>query len=832
MSTQDSIIHYSKEDFSNIVSSFEDLQHEAKINVPQAPASTALEAFGTASTGGTTAPQANNVPAFAHQKPMMANILAQVQSLVTDSEIVSTEGFTEGNRPSVSQLLAGGRSLVYSQEKVANNQLHVANKIAETLQNCGLEAYRIPQLTRNLFIQLLRGSTAINDPAEREDFVKSCESMDIVPRDFGTGNRDNLLNPRLYFDPKTYGDLLSDNKSLARAFEAFGQNINEIPIDNRLTLTLTIARAKTSYMERAFATVSQPTNHVVIRVPWAEVYTLNNSNNPNPQVRSQAPMLLNTLFLNPTSVNTQPQLVTPLLANDNGTPKALAASVYSDQVTDTTYINTGVTTNLFTLTNNQARMGYQDVNFSDIIADGGYVDTVLVKVTSTPSSGSPTSEIFEVPVSTDSSTTFTRGTNSDNSMVQTVQFTFFTIFSASTQVLSAGNQVATTIGSVFTQSKARIRLTLSAQMDTNIGTYTCTGVAEATQVPAMTTTNSTQGIPAEEATAYGQLTFEVVAFKNHLMFDEENLRKTNLAVRSRNAQVTFVIPQGRTLIVDYALQQKDDPDTLQMISTTITLGNDARNFIVSTNKQDNVYSQLNNLEQNPELTGETIPQKLSIVAPVILPAIQNITIDMSEATISNMRESEKPTDMMTHFQNAIMPVLQEIVGKSLYSTVLEPGEQIVFKAIANITVIHRIFGIRQYHEILTYPGTHLTGADLSFGLPNNLRVDAIGTYMTTINGKEICGPNQSLMYFFPVRERDPAHWSSFGTIQNSGTYNATFAHQHNGAVQRRLIHNSREIMFPTNPMGLIATITGLNTYLGSVSPLVFNVNTPKYNTVT
>ena len=826
--SQDSIIHYSKEEFAGFINSFENVQVEA--NSTPSTQGAALEAFGQ-SSGSTPVPA--KPPAFAQPRSYMGNILAQVQSLVTDQAIVSTEGISEGARPTVSQLLSGGRALVYSQEKVATNQLHVANKIAETLQNCGIEAYRLPQMTRNIYTQLLRGSTAINDPADRQDFLNSCESMSVVPKDFGSSSHDNILNPRLYLDPSSFREIINDNRSLANAFEAFGQNINEIPIDNRLTLTLTIARAKTSYMERAFSTVSQPSNHVVIRVPWAEFYTLNNSNNPNPQVRSQAPVLLNTLFLNPTMVNTQPQPVVPLLDNDNTTPKALAASVYSSQVNDTTFINTGVTTNLFSLTNNQARMGFQDVNFSDIIADGGSVETVLVKVTSTPSSGgSATSEIFTVPVSTDSSTVFTRGTNSDNSMVQTVQFTYFTIFSAATQVLQAGNQIATTIGQAFSQSKVRIRLTLSAQMDTNIGTYTCQGTAEATQVPVVTTTNSTQGIPANEATAFSELTFEVVAFKNKLFFDEENLRKTNAAVRSRNAQVTFVIPQGRTLIVDYALQQKDDPDTLQMISTTITLGNDVRNFTVSKNKIGNTYDQLNLLAQNPELAGETIPQKLSIVAPVILPAVQRITIDMSEATISNMRESEKPTDMMTHFQNAIMPVLQQIVGQSLYSTVLEPGEQIVFKAIANITVIHRIFGIRQYHEMLDYPGTHLTGADLSFGLPNNLRVDAIGTYMTTLNGEEICGPNQSLMYFFPVRERDPSHWSSFGTIQNSGTYNATFAHQHNGAVQRRLIHNSREIMFPTNPIGLIATITNLDSYLGSVSPLVFNVNTPKYNVMT
>ena len=643
-----------------------------------------------------------------------------------------------------------------------------------------------------------------------------------VPQGLNTNNTPISLES--YYPGHIAAKISQDAHAGDRIFntEAFGQDVNHLPVENRLTMALVIERPNTSFMDRAFARVPCKEGHICITIPWAEVYNLDNSNSPNYQVRNTAGVVLNTLFKNPTMVNTQPQPVVPVLTNDTGDVKVLVASVVP-AITDTTFICTNVQANLWALTDVQNKMGYEATNFTDLICEGGRVKSILLQVTS-GSGSSATTEYFNVPTHYLQTSQFQRTNNNISSFELTTSFSTVTTLRAGTLTVEG---TESQIFSSFTNSLVQVNITnIGPVLDINSGNLSTgqpqSGPSNVQQIAAAGQTT----IPSNEATAFAaiQANIKVIGIQVELYFDEENLRKTNLAVRVLRNQYTFTVPQGRTVIVDFALQQQDDQETLKTVTTVSTLGNTARQSTLLEDSLNYMYDQLSFMSNNPEITTRNkLPRIMSVTAPIIIPAVAKASLNMNDGKTDVMRESERLSDMKWRFGEALYYSIQQIESQTLLNTMRAPGQNGVYKCITHNTLRGMFFPIKEYHQTLDYPGTNVTGADLSFGLPNGYRVDVVGTNFDTFMNK---------MIICPVDEKNPSHWTSTATIQDAASYTAVFPYQRYNATSRRIIHNSREILFVPTPVGIILEVTNIEAFINGFSTQFVSFNIPSYNQLT
>lgn len=645
-----------------------------------------------------------------------------------------------------------------------------------------------------------------------ESWISYVQSQELTP-----SFKSPLLSAESYICGENAAMVSADLKhNRVLSNEAFGTGVNHLPVDNRLNLSLTIDKACRSHMDRLVYRRACKDGHFVMSIPWGEAYVLNQSNSPNYEVRNNAGIVLNELYRNPTSINTQPQPVVPLPSNDTYTPAWLVCTTV-DTITDPTFISTGVTANLWALTDNQNRMGYTATNFTDLIAEGGCVKSVLLKVTDT-TSGANTVEYFTVPTKYLQIAKFQRTNNNSSSMILTVNFDVTTALRSGT-LTYAGSP--STIFSGFTTSVAQVKITgIAPSLQINNGDFTANvGGVQPKQLLAQGQT----AIAPAETTTFGNLKFEVIGIQPELFFDEENLRKTNLAFRTLMHQYSFTVPQARSIICDFALQQADDTETLNGIGTMICEGNDIREYTMLTNDLQNVAGQLQLWQSNPEFQDVRMPRLMSITASQIFPYILQDTWNLNDGSIAYMQNSTLPTDVMNTVGFRIQNFIAHAETWSLLNRFREPGQQVVYRIFTHNFLARMLFGIHQYHLSLDYPGTKNTGADVSLGLPNGYRLDIVGTNWDQLRNK---------MLIIPYNERDPGHWSSCAQILDAASYSAVFPYTRFEATTRRIVHNSREIILTMTPVAAMLEFQNVDQVYGANPGVGVTLNNPALNQLT
>ncbi len=586
------------------------------------------------------------------------------------------------------------------------------------------------------------------------------------------------------------------------ATEAFGADIDKVQQDNRITIVLAVLRSFTSIIDKVLPRVMEESNVVSIWIPAPEVYNLAASMSSSSAVRNSAlnrtPLV--ELFKYPDVVSTQQRQIIVQKANDTGE----VACVYGQVGDNSGTLNTNVQANLFDLTLDSTMIGYNAVDYTDLVAEGGRISKILVQATKT-SNGVVTTEVFSVPVDYIPSAPFVQSPNNiDSGDVISNIVTPYILRSNSVQ---ADGVTQTAMFANYTDAAVQIDVNFNAQLNLKTANITGSGSVNSTLRPRA---GLTTGVSAATTADFANVKFQIIAYTPELFFDEENLRKTSIAVRCAYLERQFVIPMGRNFVVDYALQQSDDGEVTATLNKVMAIGNSIRGLDIIQSRLTEVSGALAFALANPEQASVVSPTRLSIAATLCLPYVVMATLDFADAKTAIMRESERLSDMHARLRELLLNVLATVCAQSLYLNNLEAGEKPVFKCTTYSVIGDLIFGILDYHNTLTDVVTAENGCDYSFQLPNGYRIDLIKTTFVDYEG---------IIMVVPVREADKTHVTSFGTIRDRGTYTAQYNPINNGGVSRRIVANSREIVFPTNPVGAIIKVLNISAELGTVSPM-------------
>jgi len=579
------------------------------------------------------------------------------------------------------------------------------------------------------------------------------------------------------------------NQQAAQALESFGEYSDRVTSDSRLAVALTVLRAHRSLIDRVLPRRAAEDPVVIIKIPSPEVYNLDMSQNPVAKIRYNAdrqPLI--ELYRDPTMVNTTPQVIVPLKTNDTATPPGLIA----DGI-----IVAGQKVNLFDLTMQANVIGYQAIDWTDLVSDGGSVSAILMQVTSTSTATPPvvTTEIYSFPTQYLRSAQFVTQTNVNDSGDRAANLHCKWNLTAGS-LMSNGS--ASTIFSTFTGVNTLLDVSFNA--DLNIKTSYVNGNGS---VAASLSTALPGGVPGGVNTAFGLLTFQIIGWSAYLFFSEENMRKTTGAVRMNFKEIEFLIPVGRNFIVDYSLMgQEVGEEVTNVVSEVINIGNSARSVTIMSDVLTAVNARLVYEAANPDIDYYSSVAQDYVAGTLSLPHVWvgNLNVDLAAV----MRESERLSDLHSYITSRILALIADGHNKSMYTENFEPGERARYKVITSGPIAEILFGITQYWNTLDDKVAVAAESSYSLKLPNGTQLDIVKSNFEYF---------ANTMIIIPVRDAKPDDVTSFGTVLDRGTFVGQYTPVSNGAANKRIVANSREILFPTNPLGFLITVSGLETQL-------------------
>ena len=577
--------------------------------------------------------------------------------------------------------------------------------------------------------------------------------------------------------------------------EAFGDDMNRLNSDDRLTMNLTIMRPYDNAMDKMFARVSDSSPIVTIKVPAPEVYnwaaTQGATTTSYQRNGSTNTFPLRNLFRNPTPVNSTPQLIVPNPANDtNGT------LLWSH---DETYYKSNVGISALDLAKNAAYFNGQYIDRTDLVSEGGRVSSIIVAVTATVSS-SPVTEYFKLDTNVYDMARFVMMTSVTRSGQRIATFDVALMLAPG---ITQYNGTASTICAALTDAKIQLDISVTAKINLMTGDLQANGSVnlELKQLAAGT------AIGAGTQTMFGTASGTLAAYTTKIWYDEENQRRANLAIWSNYREMQFPIPRSRVYFTEYSLEQEIDENAVAATSSVIGLGNARRGLDIMVNALNDTIESLAYAAAEPELATLNGISEASFASSLAKPTVFSSTIDFSDTSINVMNESTRLVEIHGHFRARLLMMLSELAAQSLMLNHYKPGETVVFKAIMHSTLADIVVGIDDYHPALADREKAATGADYSMVLPNGYRFDVVKSNWDCL---------EQMIYLMPVIDSDPANILSGGSIRDCGTISTTYTPTNNGSVVRRVASTTREILMITNKVGLMIKIMNLPDELGTI----------------
>lgn len=579
------------------------------------------------------------------------------------------------------------------------------------------------------------------------------------------------------------------------AIEAFGEDMNRLASDDRLTMSLTIMRPWENIMDKAFARVNDASPIITIKVPKPEVYDYQATQRVGSTAaerNNSAP--LRDLYRNPSRVNTAPKRIIALNANDSN-------SVLWNGAAAPTYYKTGKDISTLDMSRDVNRFGYGQVDRTDLVADGALLESVLVTITDpSGNSGAGVTETFALNVRAMALSMFVTLNGNTTSGDRGLTLPCVLPISADTKQWDGS---ASTIAARLTDAKVLIKLRVSASLNLQTGILQASSSVNKEIVAKAGTT-----ISAATTTFFGNLQATCSAYSVESYFDEENQRKANLAVWCQYREMQFVIPRSRVYFTEYALAQEVDENAIQTTSSVIALGNGRRGLDTVVNRLNDVAATLDFVAKNPEIAQYNTIDEQSFASSLVKPSVITTHMDFGIEELNVMNESTRLSEIHGRFRARLLSIVTQLMANSLMLNQYKGGETPVFKLFVHSTIADIVIGILDYHPDLDDRETIATGADYSMKLPNGYRIDVIKSNLDCLKQR---------LYGVPVIESDMSSLLSACSIRDCGTVTLNYSPTNGNSVTRRVATTTREIVMMSNPVGFMFEIKGLKTQLGDCS---------------
>jgi hypothetical protein len=314
--------------------------------------------------------------------------------------------------------------------------------------------------------------------------------------------------------------------------------------------------------------------------------------------------------------------------------------------------------------------------------------------------------------------------------------------------------------------------------------------------------NSAGAQPSAAVTSLVQsLSVSLEGYSVDARYSEENLRKSNLAIRYHVRTFDFEISNGRNILIDYSFQEELPDFLMSLVTEAISLGQDHRGIDVIIKELMYVYDVTNLENQHPAFRDRLDKIGFQYISgQLVRPVVYMNTIDIDNTDF--IRSGDMLGDIRSYVQWELLNLCSLIYQNSFYKHQLKPGEKPVFKCFTSSVILENILSIPHYHNHLnTEEPVDGSTVEYRLCLPNGTIIDAVSVTYNYMRDK---------MVLIPFRPGMPDDILNFGHNWDFGTFLAHYNPQLDNAVNKRVFSNSRTMVIPTLPMGLYLQVENIS----------------------
>lgn len=576
------------------------------------------------------------------------------------------------------------------------------------------------------------------------------------------------------------------------AQEAFGVDTDKVLPDIRASIAVTLLQFHRGLLDRIVHRRTSSTPHVNYVVPYAEVYDMLKSNDASHTVRDEGdhriPFI--NLYADPKAVSNQLQPIVPLAANDTN----------GDLVADGV-IKFGREVNLFDLSKLANQIGKTQYNYTDLVSENVVFDSVIVALTS----GS-TTEMFQISTANVQGAKFQMQPNTNDSGDRGCMFRYVAKLGKDTKTVTGAD--STILANCTDTDFIRLELHVSSQISLKTSSVYAMCSLQASGY------NRAHGPVADAVTQIiNGLTIEANGYAVDARYSEENLRKSNLAIRYHVKTFDFEISNGRNILVDYSMQEELPEFLMSLVTEATSLGQDHRGLDVIIRELLYVYDRANLENSNPEFRDRIDRLGFQYVSSqIVRPMVYLNTIDLNN--VDTIRSSDVLGDIRQYVEWQLINLTSLLYQNTYYKHQLAAGETPVFKCVTSSVILENLFNIPHIHDHLNKDAP-ADGSTVEYRrvLPNGTVLEMVSTTFDSMRDK---------LVMIPWRESMPDDILNFGHNWDYGTFVAHYNPQLDNAVNKRVFSNSRTMVIPTNPMGIYLSFENLGTIIDLFSVINYD----------
>jgi hypothetical protein len=296
----------------------------------------------------------------------------------------------------------------------------------------------------------------------------------------------------------------------------------------------------------------------------------------------------------------------------------------------------------------------------------------------------------------------------------------------------------------------------------------------------------------------------MAAYSVDAKYSEENLRKSNLAIRYHVRTFDFEVSNGRNILVDYSMAEEVPEFCMSLVTEATSLGQDHRGLEVIVRELLYVYDRANLENADPAFRERTDKLGFQYVSSqIVRPMVYLNVIDLDN--VDTIRSSDILGDIRQFVEWQLMNLVSLIYQNTYYKSQLADGEIPVFKVATSSVILENIFNIPHIHNHLD-KDTKPDGSVVEYRrvLPNGTVLEMASNPMDVLRDKII---------MIPWRESVPEDVLNFGQNYDCGTFVASYNPQLDNAVNKRVFSNAKTMVIPTNPMGLYLQVEHLDQFI-------------------
>lgn len=567
------------------------------------------------------------------------------------------------------------------------------------------------------------------------------------------------------------------------SMESFGVAIDRVLPDIRASMAVTLLQFHRGLQDRIIHRRTSASPYVKYVVPYAEVYDMLESNNKDHMVRNEGDHIIPfiDLYGNPRQVSNILRPIVPLASNDT------KGDLYADGI-----VKFDRRCNIFDLSMIPNELGMDHINYTDLVSENVVLDSVYLQIQK-----GQDIEIVQVHLAQVNGARLNMQTNVIDSGLRATILQYTTRLDQRTRTITG--DVSKILAPCTDSDFLKVEMTIAAQINIKYADVEGMGHVMASVF------NRDFAQPAKAVTDMAQeITISLIGYTLDARFSEENLRKSNLAIRYNVRTFDFEISNGRNIMIDYSFEEELPEFLMSLVTEATSLGADHRCIDIIIKELMHVYDVTNIENQDPHFRSRL--EKIGfqyISSQLVRPCVYLNTIDVAD--VDNIRSGDWMGDVRSYVEWELLNLCSLIYQNSYYKHQLRPGEKPVFKCVTSAVILENILSIPHYHNHLNEE-TSADGSTVEYRrvLPNGTILDCVTCTYDYMRDK---------IFMIPYIENDPESVLNFASNWDYGTFVAHYNPQLENAVNKRVFSNTRQLPIPQCPIGLYIDVKNISKFI-------------------